>query len=227
MHTQPGPRTLDAVTGHRRRPSAELLERDDAIETLVRHRQEARAGAGRLVLVSGEAGVGKTSLLRQFAADDPEVLWGYCDPLRNPRPLGPLADIAGQLGWDVEHAMTSLSRTSLFTRLLSEVSEPPGRVVVIEDVHWADDSTLDLLRYLGRRVAEHPVLLLASHRDDGLGAHHPLRTTVGDLTPSAGLARLQLRPLGPGSVSRLCEGSGLDGEDVHRRTGGNPFFVTE
>ncbi len=207
--------------------SVDLLERDDALAELTDHLRSARSGSGRLVLVSGEAGVGKTSLLRRFATDHPPALWGFCDPLRNPRPLGPLADLGGQLGWDVEELLASTSRTMLFARLLQDVGEPAGRLVVIEDAHWADDSTLDLLRYLGRRVAEHPVLILVSHRDDQLGMRHPLRTAVGDLSSSPGLARLTLRPLGSQAVSRLCDGSGLDSHEVHRRTGGNPFFVTE
>jgi DNA-binding CsgD family transcriptional regulator/tetratricopeptide (TPR) repeat protein len=206
--------------------SVELLERDDALAELGRHRESARAGAGRLVLVSGEAGVGKTSLLRRFTEDLP-TLWGFCEPLRTPRPLGPLVDIGDQLGWDVEEALAGTSRAAVFSRLLRDVGEPAGRVVVVEDVHWADDSTLDLLRYLGRRVALHPVLLLVSHRDDELGARHPLRTTVGDLATAPGFARLTLRPLGSAAVGRLCDGSGLDAQELHRRTGGNPFLVTE
>jgi DNA-binding CsgD family transcriptional regulator len=206
-----------------------LLERDDALAALARHLASARGGSGRMVLLAGEAGVGKTALLRAFSRepDATSVFWGYCDPLSEPRPFGPFVDIALQLGWRDDEALVSVPRSALFTRLLTRLSDRPGSVVVIEDVHWADDATLDLIRFIGRRAGDHPVLFLVSHRDDELGRAHPLRAVLGDLARASAVERLRLPPFGLPAVELLCEGSGHDPRQVMERTGGNPFFVTE
>jgi predicted ATPase len=182
-----------------------------------------------MLLLAGEAGVGKTSLLRAFEEQigtTTPVLWGYCDPLSQPRPFGPFLDIALQLAWGDE-GLLSVPRNDLFTDLLSRLANRPGSVVVVEDTHWADDATLDLLRFIGRRAGGLPILLLASHRDDEVGRTHPLRAALGDLARAPAVARLHLAPLGLPAVKLLCDGSNHDPVQVLERTGGNPFFVTE
>lgn len=211
------------------RTSVALLERDVPLAVLAEHLDAARNGHGAVVLVGGEAGIGKTSLVRRFAADNPGIraLWGFCDPLTKPRPLGPMVDIAGHLGWNVEELLAESNRTAAFTRLLDCLGVVRGTVAVIEDVHWADDATFDLVRYLGRRVSNHPVLLVLTYRDDEVGGRHPLRTVLGDLSTLPWVHRTTLPALGIEAVRQLAAGSGQDAEELHRRTAGNPFFVTE
>jgi len=100
-------------------------------------------------------------------------------------------------------------------------------VVVFEDLHWADEATLDLLRYAGRRIDATPSLLVLTFRDDEPGSGHPLQTVLGELSRAGALARVPLRPLSSAGVARLVAGRRDDAGAVYRRTGGNPFFVTE
>jgi DNA-binding CsgD family transcriptional regulator len=209
----------------------ELLEREPALDALGGWLAEARAGRGRLVLVGGEAGVGKTTLIEAFAARHrpaSRVLRGACDPLTTPRPLGPLADVAAGLGGRLERLLADEApREQLFAALLERLAG--ARVVtvlVIEDVHWADEATLDLLRFLARRLGAAPVLLVVTYRDDEVGPGHRLRLVAGDLASSAPVRRLRLAPLSRQAVAVLA-GDGLDPDALYERTGGNPFFVTE
>jgi DNA-binding CsgD family transcriptional regulator len=183
-----------------------LLEREAFLDIL-------EGPPGRLILVGGEAGVGKTALVREFA-EGRNVLWGACDPLHTPRPLGPLIDIG--LGESSPHALAA----ALLDRLRAE----PGTVLVLEDVHWADEGTLDVLRLLGRRMEGVPAHALVTFRDDEPG---PLRVVLGELATVMGVVRLELPPLSPEAVRTLAEPHGVDAEALHRSTGGNPFYVTE
>ena len=209
----------------------DLLERDDALGSLVKHAAAARAGEGRLVLVAGEAGVGKTSLLEALRTrvTDARWLWGSCDGSFTPQPLGPLFDIAAQVGGELAAACAAdASRDRLFRLLLADLAESPTwTVVVLEDVHWADESTLDLLSFLTRRIRATATLLLATYRDDGLSSEHRLARTVGELCRQRPTARMTLPPLSESAVGLLAWGSGFEPFDLHRLTGGNPFYVTE
>jgi len=207
-----------------------LLERSDSLDTLYRLAAEAASGTGRLVLIGGEAGVGKTSLVRQFSqtiAREIAVASGGCDPLSLPRPLGPLLDMAPHLGGELQQLLDRDAPTArLFSALLGRLTASP-HVLVFEDVHWADEGSLDLLRYLGRRLAATRSLVLATYRDDETGPRHPLQIALGDLATSEGLCRLQLRALTIQAVGTLAAGTGVDVAALHRATGGNPFFVIE
>lgn len=183
-----------------------LLERDSFLATLA-------GPPGRLILVGGEAGVGKTALVRAFA-EGRRVLWGACDPLHTPRPLGPLVDIG----------LTATSPSALAAALLDRLRDEPGTVLVLEDVHWADEGTLDVLRLLGRRIEGVPSLVIATFRDDEPA---PLRIVLGELATAAGVERIKLPPLSEAAVRALAEPHGVDAADLHRSTGGNPFYVTE
>jgi DNA-binding CsgD family transcriptional regulator len=209
----------------------ELLERGPDLMELSALLHGTAAGAGALVFVSGEAGIGKTALVRRFTrmvGHSARVLTGCCDPLSTPRPLGPMWDIAGQLGarW-LEQIQSAADSTVLFRHFAAEFSTGGRTVVVLEDVHWADGGTLDLLRFLGRRTAAGGALVLATYRDDEIGDRHPLRSVLGDLATAPGVQRLPLSPLSPSAVQALSAGSGLDPAALYRLTDGNPFFVTE
>jgi DNA-binding CsgD family transcriptional regulator/tetratricopeptide (TPR) repeat protein len=212
--------------------SAELLERSQHLMAL-RGSLVAVLGSqrGRLVLVRGETGVGKSAVVRRFCdelSSPTRVLWGACDALFTPRALGPFVDIArvtgGELEALVERGAQPYEVLSAFTAMVARRSPT---VVVLEDLHWADEGTLDALRLLGRRVDAVPCLVVATYRDDELDGAHPLRVVLGELARGRGIDRLDLAPLSPVAVAELAEPYGVDAEALYRTTGGNPFFVTE
>lgn len=214
--------TVDSTAG--------LLEREEAIAALGEASASARRGEGRLVLVSGEAGVGKSALVRAFCSDRPgvEVLAGACDGLWAPRPLGPFVDMAGAVGGRLERVVAAEEPVqSVFATLVDELRSRRNAVLVIEDVHWADEATLDVVRLLGRRVERLGALVVVTYRSDELPRTHPLWVVLGDVATAAGIVRLQLEPLSPQAVAELARPYGVDAADLYAKTAGNPFFVTE
>ncbi len=206
-----------------------LLERETPLRELEQVWAEAGRGAGRVALVGGEAGVGKSSLVDWFvrrAGRGAPRLWGACDALFTPRPLGPLYDMAEGAPWLATLLADRTAGPALFAAFLDELRARPT-IAVFEDVHWADEATLDLLRHLGRRITHTRSLLVMTYRDDELGPAHPLRAVLGDLTASAVVRRLTLAPLSDAAVAALAAGRPVDPVALHRQTGGNPFFVTE
>lgn len=211
-----------------------LLEREDLLAQLHEHVRASRAGAGRLVLVGGEAGSGKTSLLERFRRELPggtQVMWGACEAMAAPEPLAPLLDFAHELvenppefvGWRVR-------RYRLFSDVLASLRSSPHsrcRVLVFEDLHWADEATFDLLRFMARRIGEAPALVLGTYRDDELSPEHGMRQLLGDVAASGSVHRLSVPPLSVAAVGELASEVNLDPETLHARTRGNPFFVTE
>jgi DNA-binding CsgD family transcriptional regulator len=205
----------------------ELLERDSCLADLSGWWADV-AHAGCVVLVAAEAGLGKTSLVREFAERQTgaQVLWGACDDLFTPMPLAPLADIARQAGGPLLEAVSNSSdRAALFAAALDAFEARPT-LVVFEDLHWADEATLDFLKFLGRRIARTRAMLIATYRDDEVDAGHPLYLVLADL-PRAHTHRLGLAPLTEAAVAQLASQFGRMPQDVHRITGGNPLFVTE
>ena len=204
-----------------------LLERDDELGRLHAALARARRREGTLVLVSGEAGIGKTSLVREFAAevrDSARVLAGACDDLLSPRALGPFRDMALQAGLAVP---AHPDRDGYLDVLLAELGFAlRPAVAIVEDAHWADDASLDILRYLGRRVERMPVLLVVTYRAGELGDGHPLRRVLGSF-PAASTLRLELAGLSGSTVARLAEQAGVDPDRLVAAAGGNPFYVTE
>jgi len=211
------------------------------VDLLERESQLARLGAlltatergegGACVLVSGEAGIGKTSFVRHFTdlhRERCELLWGACEALFTPRPLGPLADIADALPPALAARVhEGHTHNGLFPALLALLRDRKKPVVlVLEDVHWADGATLDLTKYLGRRVHAAPALLILTFRDDELGLEHPLRKVLGEL-PADSTHRLPLPLLSEHAVEHLAKQAGRSSRGLFRATDGNPFFVTE
>ena len=201
-----------------------LLERDGPLNELLATARNAAAGRGGTVLLEGEAGIGKTSLLREFAAHADKscrVLWGWCEALFTPRPLGPLQDMAQALDPQIAALLEQTAAPErLFPTLLNalqHVQRPT--VLVFEDVHWADNATLDLVKYLGRRIALVRAVLVLSVRSDEVGADHPLTHVVGDL-PSATVTRIALGPLSADAVVALArEGGARRGRPVSHHRG--------
>ena len=208
-----------------------LLEREDALAQLHEAFAATAAGRGRFVLVGGEAGVGKTSLVRRFCEELPDgtaVFWGGCDPLMTPRPLGPFLEIAERARGAIDGVLDPWSAAhDVAAGLLELCDDRQTLVVVVEDAHWADEGTLDVLRLLGRRNATTRCLALVTYRDDQLGRAHPLRIALGDLATAASVERLSVRPLSRDGVARLAGGGDVDVDTVWRLTSGNPFYVTE
>lgn len=208
-----------------------LLERERQLEALQRLAGRAASGAGGMALVLGEAGIGKSSLLQTFAGplrDRFLVLQGACEDLSTPRILGPVRDFAPALGADVvaaiDHAASPDQLMSLLLERLAGQARPV--LVLCDDLHWADQATLDLLKYLARRIAAERILLLASARDDELPPDHAFWRWAGDL-PAASTQRIALPPLTPQAVATLAQGAPCDPGELYRVTGGNPFFLSE
>ena len=216
--------------GYRRRVSTRgrLLERGDALDRLGAAVVDAAGGAGRVVVVAGEAGVGKTTLVRRFVeqADAAlHVLWGGCDDLTVPEPLAPIRDVAGQVGGALAAAIVGGQPSEIGRALREELARVAPSLCVVEDCHWADEATLDVLSYVARRIAGTGAVLVVTFRDDELGVDHRLRAAVGSIPP-ADLTRVQLEPLSREAVAELA-GPEADVHALFAATGGNPFLVTE
>jgi DNA-binding CsgD family transcriptional regulator/tetratricopeptide (TPR) repeat protein len=208
----------------------DLLERARVLEELDGE-LAATATGGRVALVAGEAGIGKSALVRRFTERleaGARFLLGACDPLLTPRALGPLHDIARQTGGRLAGLLAGGGpREQLFAALLDELDHGARpQVVVVEDAHWADEATMDLLVFLGRRIARTRALLLVTYRDDELAADHPLRAVIGRLSPEA-VRRLDLEPLSEAAVAELARRAGRPAAGLRDLTGGNPLLVTE
>ena len=208
----------------------DLVEREGTLQLLAECLHGVAGGGGRVVLVGGEAGVGKTSLLKALAASrgEAQLWWGACDALQTPHPLAPLRDIARSGATGLRTLLAAEGdRATLFGAVLSQLqcSERPV-LFVVEDVHWADEATLDLLKFLGRRIDRAPCLLVVSYRDDEVASTHPLRRLVGEL-PGSLLTRVDVQRLSPAAVEVLARQALRSPAGIHAVTRGNPFFVTE
>jgi DNA-binding CsgD family transcriptional regulator/tetratricopeptide (TPR) repeat protein len=209
-----------------------LLEREPDLIELEKLLDQTRVGQGRLVLLSGEAGIGKTSLVREFSRlveEHVEIHSGACDPLDTPRPLGPVLDMAPTLGRELEELVNAGDQRhrvlQAFLSALGHGRRP--KLIVIEDVHWADEATLDLLRFVSRRIEQVQALVLVTYRDDEVGPQHPLTVILGDIASLKTVRRMRLAPLSEASVRELAQDSHIDPAALYKRTSGNPFFVTE
>ncbi len=208
-----------------------LLERDRQLAQLMRWHEASETRGGCVVLVTGEAGIGKTAIVSEFIrrlGDALRVLWGACDPLSTPQPLGPLADVSRQVGGALLEAMTQGTNRERIFAATVEVLERSTKpvVLVIEDMHWADDATLDLMKYLGRRIARTRAMLIATYRTDEIHTRHPLQVAVG-LLPGETVRRLPLAALSETAVGELAQTLGRSAAGLFAATGGNPFYLTE
>ena len=208
----------------------ELIERTGFL-SLLQSKFDAIEGEGHCVLVSGEAGIGKTSLVRAFCRrlkDECNIYQGTCDALFTPRPLAPLYDIVWQLGNDIwNNSETLADRAGLFARVLQSLVSQRGKsLIVFEDIHWADEATLDFIKFLARRITQTHCLFVLTYRDDELNAHNQLRNVLGQIPPDT-FTRMQLTPLSKEAVEKMAVEKGYSGENVYSISGGNPFYVNE
>ena len=196
--------------------------------TLAEARDAAAEGDGRVVIVTGEPGIGKTSLVLRFVRDlevGARVLFGTCDDLSIPRPLGPIQDLVGTVSPALEEALSAGAAPHEIHRLLvAELKLPPQpTVLVLEDVHWADDATFDSITVLGRRIGSLPALLVLTFRGGEVPPGHPLQAAIGTIRADDSVV-LELAPLSESAVASLA---GDQADEVYAASGGNPFYVNE
>jgi tetratricopeptide (TPR) repeat protein len=207
-----------------------ILEREDSLSRLRRAYDRAAGESGSIFLITGEAGVGKTALVQHFCEQVPEearVCRGACDDLMTPSAFGPWHDIAREGDPPLTDALADADPASVLQAIVGLAADEDGAtVLVIEDVQWADDATLDSLRYLSRRIASLRMMVVLTYRPEDLTADHPLVGLLGLLHGDA-FDRVDLEPLSEAGVRDLVSDSGVDAAELHRVTGGNPFFVRE
>ena len=164
----------------------QLLEREAALAALAEAREAAARGDGQVVVVVGEPGIGKTTLVTRFLADlgaDVRVLFGSCDDLSIPRPLGAIHDLAGTLSPALEETLAAgASPHAIHRLLLDELALPQPTVLVLEDVHWADEATLDVITLLARRIGSLPVFTSRSRCTHLAGSTYSTRVSLNDVT---------------------------------------------
>lgn len=206
------------------------VERDRELNVLRDAWREAVLGRGGMLLVNGEAGAGKTTLVQHFTehmVDGARVLWGACDPLATPRPLGPFHDMSPDLRADTaRHLLDARQPHEIFTAIFDELRGQPS-VLVVDDLHWADQGTIDLLRFLLRRIDSTNSLVIGAVRNDELGVDHPVRTLLGDAARAPHAASVTLAPLSVEGIALLAGERSVDPARLHQQTGGNAFFVSE
>lgn len=238
------------------------MAREHEVGLLAGHRRGAAAGHGRIVLISGEAGVGKTTLLRGFEAG---LVGGSRATYAAVRcvefiqtPLGPIRELLASIDRDGSGPRDSGAR-ALFERLTFERDAPASTaptagwlfesidaafaryaqrgtlVLSIEDIQWADRSTLTFLSYLADRIADRRMLVLATYRSDEVGGHHPRLADFAALLHKKSVSQVPLEPLDERATHTLVELalpypdalSAATVADIVRRSQGNPFFAEE
>ena len=208
-----------------------LIEREGLLASLQKHFEDISDGEGHCVFINGEAGIGKTALVKAFCkkqSDECSIYQGACDALFTPRPLAPLYDILWKVNkerWPT--SPSSEERSALFANFFQELSIQKGKILIVfEDIHWADEGTLDFIRFFARRIYQLPCLFILTYRDDEIHSRHPLRNVLGQLPPDS-FTKLVVTPLSKQAVLEMATQKGYSGEDVYSIAGGNPFYVNE
>ena len=183
---------------------------------------------GHCFFITGEAGIGKTSLIKAFlkqVEEDSTQYMGACDSLFSPRPLAPLYDVALQIKKNWTDNIFSLSSvTELFTKFVEEFSDSALPVVLVfEDIHWADEGTLDFIKFFARRISRMQCIFILTSRNDEINKKQPLRNLLGDLSADT-FTRIELTPLSKESVEKLAHQKGYNAENVYNISGGKPIL---
>lgn len=206
-----------------------ILEREAELETLRRLLDDLGRTGGHVVLIRGEAGIGKSTLISSFLAESEDrahTLLGACDDLLTPQPLGPIWDVARQEA-SLAEPLASGDRRSVMETILNLLGRSlRPTILALEDTQWADEATLDLIKFVGRRISRSNGLLVLTYRDGEVDADHPLRRVIGEL-PTRSLVRMPLPPLSYGAIQSMIGDRELGVESILALTGGNPLFVTE
>jgi DNA-binding CsgD family transcriptional regulator len=206
----------------------ELLEREPDLRAVSAVVESAEHGRGCVALIRGDAGIGKTSLLGALRERSSVPFYvGRGEPLSVPEPLGPIRELAAAAGAGVLPELAGNDRRGLARALETALTENGPAVAVIEDAHWADPATLDVVRLLARGGENKPLALLVTFRDDEVAANAALAVLIGDLATDPRITQIALAPLSLGAVRSLAAGSGVDAAEVARVTAGNPFLVVE
>lgn len=209
----------------------QLVERDDFLATLETKFNAALKGEGHTVFICGEAGIGKTSLVKTFSKSVDKqcvMLEGTCDALFTPSPLAPVYDIFLQLRNDeVGLSASAKDRMILFNTVFLELKKlPQATIIIFEDIHWADEATIDFIKFLARRIHQLRCLFLLTYRDNEIHSRHPLRNVLGQL-PHGSFTKMELPPLSKQAVEMMATKKGYKGEDIYKVSGGNPYYVCE
>lgn len=205
-----------------------LVERDDEIRALREALEALSDGVGAVFMVLGEPGIGKTALVNEVLTNLPSSvrLWaGGCDELLRPGSLDPIREA---LNGAQDGALEAESRGELHHFLMAltrELSQGPPTVLVVEDLQWADDATLNVVTYLSRRIERFPLLIVLSYREEDLGSDHSLHRYLAAISPHS--TQLRLQPLSRAGVATMCAGSNWDPTALWELTGGNPFFTVQ
>jgi DNA-binding CsgD family transcriptional regulator len=208
----------------------DLIERADVLSQLQMEFEKTSSGEGHCVFINGEAGIGKTALVKAFCKQQQKgvIYQGSCDALFTPRPLAPLYDIVWQIKrdlWPTSHTLEE--RSELFLKVFHELSlHKESVLIVFEDIHWADEATLDFIKFFIRRLPQLRCLFILTYREDDSHSGHSLKNVLGGLSPDL-FTRIQLNPLSRQAVYKLAEEKGYDPEPVFTISAGNPFYVTE
>lgn len=209
----------------------ELIEREGYLDLLRKQLKKTVSGEGHTIFLSGEAGIGKTSLVKTFIQECEEhydVFLGSCDSLFTPRPLAPLHDIALHAGKGLpEMLKTETNKATLFTAFLHYFHAATSPTVIIfEDIHWADEATLDFIKFFTRRIARVRCLFILTIRDTEVHTNKALRNVLGDCPPDI-TKKISIQPLSKEAVQKMAAEKGYSGEDVYKISGGIPFYVNE
>lgn len=209
----------------------ELVEREEFLDLLQRHFNDIAYGEGHCIFVAGEAGIGKTALVKAFCKqkeNDCDIFHGACDDLFTPRPLAPLYDILSQINRDIlSKSHVSKDRSNLFSTFFEEFKNRERKFLIIfEDIHWADEATLDFIKFFARRISQLRCLFILTYRDDEIHSRHPLRNVLGQLPPDS-FTKIFVTPLSKSTVQKMAADKGYSGEDVYGISGGNPFYLNE
>ena len=222
---------VDHVTLPTAGVASALLERAAELAVLERSLARARDGRGSFVLVSGEAGTGKTALMRAFCdahRSSARLLWGACDPLFTPRPLGPILDVAEVVGGELAELIQRGSGPHDVTMALRrELGRRRPTIVVVDDAQWADEATLDVLRLLAGRLDGVGAAVIVAYRENEPDRWHPLRIVVGEIGAGQTVSRIRLHPLSLEAVTLMAARHAVNPAELYDKTRGNPFFVSE